>query len=71
MLTGPWLLYGANGYTGRLVARLAKERGHRPGLAGRSAAEVCAVADELGLERRLVSLEEPARLDAALPTPNA
>ena len=66
MLTGPWLLYGANGYTGRLVARLAKERGHRPVLAGRSAAEVCAVADELGLERRLFALDDPARIDAAL-----
>ena len=23
VMTGPWLLYGANGYTGELVARLA------------------------------------------------
>ena len=45
MLTGPWLIYGANGYTGELVARLAKARGHRPILAGRSAGEVCALAD--------------------------
>jgi short subunit dehydrogenase-like uncharacterized protein len=66
MLTGPWLLYGANGYTGRLVARLARERGHRPILAGRSADEVCAVADELELPRRLFSLDDPARVDEGL-----
>lgn len=30
-----WLLYGAYGYTGRLIAREALRRGHRPILAGR------------------------------------
>ena len=65
-MTGPWLLYGANGYTGELVARLAQARGHRPVLAGRRAAEVCALADELGLGRRLFGLEEPARVDDAV-----
>lgn len=66
MLTGPWLLYGANGYTGALAARLAKARGHRPVLAGRRADEVCAIADELGLERRLFSLDDPTRVDEGL-----
>jgi short subunit dehydrogenase-like uncharacterized protein len=65
-MTGPWLLYGANGYTGELVARLAVGRGHRPILAGRGAAEVCAVAEELQLERRLFELGDPARVDEAL-----
>ncbi|HEX9186813.1 MAG TPA: saccharopine dehydrogenase NADP-binding domain-containing protein [Vicinamibacteria bacterium] len=65
-MTGPWLLYGANGYTGELVARLARAQGHRPILAGRSAAAVCAISEELGLERRLFSLEEPGRIDDAL-----
>jgi short subunit dehydrogenase-like uncharacterized protein len=65
-MTGPWLLYGANGYTGELVARLAQARGHRPVLAGRRAAEVCALADELGLGRRLFGLEDPARVDDAV-----
>ena len=31
-----FLLYGAYGYTGRLIAELAKEKGLRPILAGRS-----------------------------------
>ena len=66
MLTGPWLIYGANGYTGELAARLAKARGHRPILAGRSAGEVCALADALSLERRLFALDDPGRVDEAL-----
>jgi short subunit dehydrogenase-like uncharacterized protein len=66
VMTGPWLLYGANGYTGDLAARLAASRGHRPILAGRSADGVCALSDELGLERRLFSLDEPRRIDEAL-----
>jgi saccharopine dehydrogenase (NAD+, L-lysine-forming) len=54
-----WLLYGANGYTGTLIARLAVARGERPVLAGRSAPKVAALADELGLEHRVFGLAEP------------
>ena len=32
-----WMIYGANGYTGPLLAEEAVRRGHRPILAGRSA----------------------------------
>jgi short subunit dehydrogenase-like uncharacterized protein len=35
-----WLLYGAYGYTGRLLAAEALARGHRPILAGRSEAKL-------------------------------
>ena len=66
VMTGPWLLYGANGYTGELVARLAAARGHRPILAGRRAGAVCALAEELHLERRLFALDDPRRVDDAL-----
>jgi short subunit dehydrogenase-like uncharacterized protein len=31
-----WLIYGANGYTGTLIAREVVSRGLRPVLAGRS-----------------------------------
>jgi short subunit dehydrogenase-like uncharacterized protein len=65
-MTGPWLLYGANGYTGELVARLAAARGHLPVLAGRRAGAVCALSDTLSLERRLFSLDDPRRIDEAL-----
>jgi hypothetical protein len=34
---GTWMLYGAAGYTGTLIAQHACERGHRPALAGRTA----------------------------------
>jgi short subunit dehydrogenase-like uncharacterized protein len=54
-----WLLYGANGYTGTLVARLAAARGERPVLAGRSAEKVGALARELGLESRRFALDDP------------
>ena len=33
-----WTLYGANGYTGRLIVAEAVARGHRPVLAGRNTA---------------------------------
>ena len=65
-LTGPWLLYGANGYTGELVARHALTRGHRPILAGRREAAVGALARELGLEHRVFPLDDPARVEGGL-----
>ncbi|GMU42736.1 MAG: saccharopine dehydrogenase NADP-binding domain-containing protein [Xanthomonadales bacterium] len=42
-----WLLYGATGYTGRLVAREAKARGHNVIVAGRDAHRVAALAKDL------------------------
>ena len=45
-----WLLYGAYGYTGHLIARRAVEEGHAPLLAGRNEERLRAVGDELGLE---------------------
>lgn len=49
------MVYGANGYTGKLVSRLAVARGERPVLAGRSH-EVRELAAELGLEHRIFTL---------------
>ncbi len=61
-----FLIYGANGYTGELTARMAVERGMRPILAGRNAAQVQALGAELGLETRIAAVDEPAALDAML-----
>jgi short subunit dehydrogenase-like uncharacterized protein len=61
-----WLLYGANGYTGRLVLAEALRRGLRPILAGRRASEVEALADQHGLPARSFDLSHPATLRAAL-----
>jgi short subunit dehydrogenase-like uncharacterized protein len=61
-----WMLYGASGYTGALIARHAHERGHRPLLAGRSTAGITALADQLDLPHRVLTLDDPAALSAAL-----
>jgi short subunit dehydrogenase-like uncharacterized protein len=61
-----FLLYGANGYTGNLIARLAIERGLRPLLAGRNREEIKRQASELNLDHRAFALEDTTALDAAL-----
>jgi short subunit dehydrogenase-like uncharacterized protein len=65
-MSDPILIYGANGYTGALVAERAVERGLKPVLAGRNSAAVAEVAARLGLEYVIADLAEPAALDAAL-----
>ena len=61
-----FLLYGATGYTGRLTARVAVERGLRPILAGRNPAKVKALADELGLPWQAFPLNNNTTLSLAL-----
>ncbi len=61
-----FLLYGGNGYTGRLIAREAVVRGLRPILAGRNAESVGTLARELGLEQRIFSLDDAAATRAGL-----
>jgi short subunit dehydrogenase-like uncharacterized protein len=63
-----FLLYGANGYTGKLIARLAVERGLKPVLAGRDPEKIGRLANELGLEHRAFALDDTASMDAALQT---
>jgi len=65
-MSGRLMIYGATGYTGKLVAKAAKARGLNPLLAGRNQARLKAVADPLGFEYRSFSLDNPAALDAAL-----
>jgi len=60
------LIYGATGYTGKLVAAEAARRGLDAILAGRDAEKLKLVAAPLGLETRVVSLSDPVRLRAAL-----
>jgi short subunit dehydrogenase-like uncharacterized protein len=59
------MIYGANGYTGNLIAREAKRRGLKPVLGGRSP-EVVALAGELGLESRQFGLGDPAEISRNL-----
>ena len=60
------MIYGANGYTGRLVSELAVQGGHRPVLAGRSESALAELGARLGLEHRAFPLSDPTRLRAAL-----
>src|SRR5215210_6724222 len=54
-----WMIYGANGYTGELIAREAAKRGMKPILAGRSAERIEPLARELGFESRVFPVERP------------
>ena len=55
-----FLIYGANGYTGELIAREAVRRGHKPILAGRNAEKLGALAKELDSNRARSRSIEPA-----------
>lgn len=61
-----FLIYGANGYTGELITRLAVERGMQPILAGRNEEAIRDIAAKHGLEYRVFSLDERDKVDAAL-----
>ncbi len=61
-----FLIYGANGYSGGLIARLARDQGLRPILAGRNAAEVAALAGSLAFEQRIFGLDEPALVEEGI-----
>ena len=60
------MLYGASGYTGRLIAEQAVRRGHRPVLAGRSREKLEPLAGPLGLEVAVVGLDDVRGLVASL-----
>src|ERR1700736_2901571 len=63
---GTWMIYGANGYTGRLVALEAKRQGLRPVLAGRRADAIAVLATELDLPSRVFDLADGPSALAAL-----
>lgn len=65
-MTAGLLIYGANGYTGELIARAAAAAGLAPILAGRSAAPIEALARELGCEFRVFALDAAAAVATAL-----
>jgi short subunit dehydrogenase-like uncharacterized protein len=65
-MNGTWMIYGANGYTGRLAARYAREHHLSPVLAGRHAEPIRVLAHELGFECRVFDLADPAAIAANL-----
>jgi short subunit dehydrogenase-like uncharacterized protein len=60
------MIYGANGYTGRLVAEEAVRTGHRPVLAGRRREAVKTLAGQLGLDYRVFDLTDRQAIMTAL-----
>lgn len=61
-----WLLYGANGFTGVLIAEEAKRRGLAPILAGRREDAIRPLAERLHLPYRVFRLDDAPALEAAL-----
>jgi short subunit dehydrogenase-like uncharacterized protein len=51
------LIYGANGFTGRLVIEEALDKGLKPVLSGRNKQEIEKLATEFGLEFKAFSLD--------------
>ncbi|GAB4576088.1 MAG: saccharopine dehydrogenase NADP-binding domain-containing protein [Anaerolineae bacterium] len=66
MTTRNWMLYGAYGYTGQLLAEEAVKRGHRPLLAGRDESRLKPLAERLGLDYVAVALDDREALHAAV-----
>lgn len=65
-MSPPWLLYGAYGYTGELIAREAVARGMRPVLAGRSRQKIARLAAELDCPSAVFDLEDHTALVSTL-----
>lgn len=66
MAAATFMIYGANGYTGRLIAERAVSMGHQPILAGRNRAAVVELAEKLGLQHRVFELGDSAGMAAEL-----
>lgn len=60
------LIYGANGYTGKLIINEALKKKIKPILAGRTETKIQPLAEQYGLEYRVFALEETEKLEAAL-----
>lgn len=56
-----WMLYGATGYTGKLLLEEAIRRGHRPIIAGRSEAKLKALAQAHNVDYKAFGVEAAAQ----------
>lgn len=61
-----WMIYGANGYTGQLIAAEAKKRGLEPVIAGRNAEAIEALATSLDLPWRAFAMDSVAEVEAGI-----
>lgn len=60
------MIYGASGYTGKLVARAAKTLGMRPILGGHNEDRLTSIAGECGFDYRTIGLEDARALRSGL-----
>ncbi|MCL6417545.1 saccharopine dehydrogenase NADP-binding domain-containing protein [Aestuariirhabdus sp. Z084] len=61
-----WMIYGANGFTGSMIARMAHMQGLTPILAGRNDEQIVPLATELNASYRIFSLEDKQRITDSL-----
>lgn len=61
-----WMLYGANGYTGKLLLEEALRRGYRPIIAGRSERKISELAEQYGVEKIVTGLDDEKKLTEVL-----
>ena len=61
-----FMIYGATGYTGKLIIRTAKALGMSPLIAGRTEARLKSLGAQHGLEYMAFGLDDPQAIDAAL-----
>ena len=60
------MIYGANGYTGKLIAKQARQRGLKPILAGRNRETIQTLATETGFDYLVFDLDDEAAAKVAL-----
>lgn len=60
------VIYGAYGYTGRLITQEAQEKGFAPVISGRDEQKLQAMADEFGVEAHPCELDNRDKLDSIL-----
>lgn len=65
-MTARLLIYGANGYTGEMIARAAARQGLNPVLAGRTSQAVETLARDAGCESRVFGLDDPDAVRSVL-----
>ena len=65
-MSSTFLLYGATGFAGEAIARLAVEYGLEPILGGRNADRLEKLGSELGVEHRAFDLSDPHKIEGAL-----
>jgi hypothetical protein len=62
VMSKTWMIYGANGYTGRLAARVARELRQSPILADRNRAHIESMPAGADAGKRVFDLQDPGEI---------